>query len=62
MTYRLTCVHVILVRFRLLSGHLLTRLTICSLCILAAISRFGFEGWTLVLIASVSDLCILFYF
>ena len=36
-------------------------LTSCNItiCILV-ISRFGFEGWSLVLIASVPDLCILF--
>ena len=37
----------------------------CSLCILTIrnisyFSRFGFEGWICVLIASVPDLCILF--
>ena len=36
-------------------------LTSCNItiCILV-ISRFGFEGWSWVLIASVPDLCILF--
>ena len=47
-------------------GRLLTRLTICSLCILTicyiSFSRFGFEVWIWVLIASVPDLCILFTF
>ena len=33
--------------------ELLIRFTICSLCILTVISHFGFEGGTLVLIASV---------
>ena len=44
---------------------MLTRLTICSLCILTICNisyfRFGFEGWSWVLIASVPDLCLLFY-
>ena len=44
--------------------ELLTRLTICSLCIftivILVISRFYFEGWIWVLIASVPCLCILF--
>ena len=40
--------------------ELLTRLTICSFCILT-ISNFScFEGWMWVLIASVPGLCILF--
>ena len=42
------------------------RLTICFLCILIfvilAILRFGFEGWSLALIASIPDLRILFTF
>ena len=46
--------------------ELLPRLTICSLCILTlcnfVISRFGFEGWIWVLIASVPDVGILFTF
>ena len=47
-------------------GELLTRLTICSLCILttvfviSVISRFGFEGWIWVVIASAPGLCIRF--
>ena len=44
--------------------QLLTRFTICSFCILTivilVISRFGFEGWIWVLIASVPDMCIRF--
>ena len=47
-------------------NELLIRLTICSLCILTnvilVISRFAFECWIWVLIASVSNLCILFTF
>ena len=47
-----------------LGKELLTRLTVCSLCILTicilVIFRFGFEGWIWVLIASVPGLCILF--
>ena len=48
--------------------ELLTRLTLCSLCILTTvfvilvISRFGFEGLIWVLIASVPGLCTLFTF
>ena len=44
--------------------ELLTRLTICSPCILLSeilvISCCGFEGWIWVLIPSVPGLCILF--
>ena len=44
----------------------LTRLTICSLCIMTLviliISRFGLECWIWVLIASVPDICIHFTF
>ena len=46
--------------------ELLPRLTICSLCIMTlcnlVISRFGFEGWIWVLIASVTDVGIYFTF
>ena len=72
MTFHLTCVYIILVRFGLLSGHLLgntellTRLTyvlfVFCLFVILVISRFGFEGWIWVLLSSVSDLCILFTF
>ena len=71
MTFHLTCVHIVLVRFRLLSGHLLgnscsfdkpyvfsSSVTIC----ISVLSRFGFEGWIWVLIASVPDLCIVYCF
>ena len=43
-------------------------LTLCSLClfflliVILVISHFGFEGWILVLSASVPDICILFTF
>ena len=48
MTFHLKCVHIILVRFRLLSGHLLgnscsTRMTICSLGILNIFAITYFE-------------------
>ena len=49
-----------------LGKELLTRLIICSLCIvfdyvlILVISRFGFEHWIWILIASVPDLCIHF--
>ena len=56
-------VHIILVRFKLLSGQQLTRLTICFLCILTIRSfgffPFGFEGWICVLITPVPGHCIL---
>ena len=58
-TFHLTCVHIILVRFRLLSDHLLRNS--CSFVILV-ISRFDFEGWIWVLIAPGPDLCILLTF
>ena len=53
VTFHLMFVHIILVRSRLLSGHLfgksclLTRLTICSLCILTIgnFSYFPFWFW-----------------
>ena len=60
-----------LVRFRLLSGHLLGNsclldwpyvLFVFFLFVISIISRFGFGGWIWVLIASVPDLCILFTF
>ena len=48
--FHLKCVHIILVRFRLLSGHLLVnscsaRMTICSLCILNIFVITYFEGY-----------------
>ena len=60
-----------LVLFGLLSGHLLGNscslglpyvLIIFSLLVILVISRFAFEGWIWVLIASVPGLCILFTF
>ena len=69
MTFHLRCVHIIFgsvsVAERPLFGkQLLTRSTICSLCILTICNisyfLFGFEGWIWVLIVSVPDLCILF--
>ena len=70
MTFHLTCVHIILVRFRLLSGYLLGNS--CSLCLsyvlfvfllllIFVIFRFGFEGLIWVLIASVPDLYIIHF-
>ena len=42
-----------------LVDHMLSSiLTICNIFI----SRFGFEGWIWILIATVPDLCILFTF
>ena len=69
--FHIACVHIIfksisvteLPRF---GKKLLTRLTICYLCILTncniRYSHFGFGGWIWVLIASVADICILFSF
>ena len=51
VTFHLMFVHIILVRFRLLSDHLLgkscmlTRLTICSLCILTICYFSYFPFW-----------------
>ena len=67
MTFHLMCFHIILVRFGLLSGHLLGNscsfgLPYVLFCILniCNISYFPFLFW--VLIASVLDLCILLTF
>ena len=58
MTFKLMCVHsIFLVRFGLLSGHLLGKS--CSLFINFVIFCFGFEGCNWVLIVSVPGLCIL---
>ena len=71
MTFYLKCVHIIFSSVWVdewppFGKELLTRLTICSLCILTililVISRFGFEGWIWILITSVFGLCILFTF
>ena len=69
MTFHLMCVRIILVRFRLLSCHLLGNscslgwpyvLFVFWLFVILVMTRFGFEGWIWVLIASVVDLCIRF--
>ena len=66
VTFHRTCVHIILIWFRLLSGHLLGNscslglpyvVFVFRLFVILVISRFGFEGWIWVLIASVPDLC-----
>ena len=71
MTFHLTCVYFILVRFGLLNGHLLENscslglpyvLFVFGLFVILVISRFGFGGWIWVLIASVHGICILFSF
>ena len=71
VSFHHTCVHIILVRFGLLSGHRLGNscsvgrpyvLLIFWLFVILVISHFGFEGWILVLIDSVRDVCILFTF
>ena len=64
MTFHLTCIHIIFCSVRVaewppFGKWLLTLQTICSLCVLTlVISRFGFEGWIWVLIASFPDICI----
>ena len=71
ITFHLMCEHIILVLFRFLSGHLLGNS--CSLgwpyvffvfwlLVILFISRFGFEGWNLVMTVLVPDICIRFYF
>ena len=51
VTFHLKCVHIILVRFGLLSGHLLGNscsvghmFSVFLLFVILVISRFGFEG------------------
>ena len=72
MTFHLTCVYISLssvcvAEWPPFGKYLLTRLTICSLCILTTvfvivvISQFGFEGWINVLIDSVPDRCIVLF-
>ena len=67
VTFHLTCVHIILVRFGLLSGHLWEMaahsvdhmfLFVFCLLVILVFSRFGFEDW----IDSVPGICILFTF
>ena len=69
MTFHLTCVHIIfssvsVAEWPLLWKKLLTRLTICSLCILNICNisyfPFWFEGWIWVLIAPVPGRCVLY--
>ena len=64
-------VHIKFSSVRLLSGHILGNscslgwpyvLVLFFLFVILVISRFGFEGWIRVLIASVPDLCIFFIF
>ena len=71
MTFHLMCVHIILVRFRLLSDHLLGISCysvdhifsfVFWLFVILVISRFGFEDWILVLTASFPDFCTLLTF
>ena len=59
------CSYYSLVPFRLLSGHLLVDQMFSlnfDYFVILVISRFGFEGWIWILIASVPGLCILFTF
>ena len=64
MTFYLMLIHIILVRFVLLSGHLLGKscllafLCILTICILV-ISRLSFEEWIWVLIAQFPGHCML---
>ena len=71
--FHLMCVNIIFSSVKVaewppFETELLTRLTICSLCILTicnvilVISRFGFEGWSWVLIALVPGIGILLTF
>ena len=69
MTFHLMCIHIILssvwvAEWPPFGEELLSRLAVCSLCILTICNigyfPFCFEGWFWVLIASVSGLCILF--
>ena len=67
MTFHLMCVHissssVCVAEWPPFGKELLTRLTICSLCILTICNFSCFEGWIWVLIASVPCLCIRFTF
>ena len=71
MTFHLIYVHIIfssisVAEWLRFGKYLLTRLTICALCILTICnirySPFWFEGWILLLIASVPDLYIFFTF
>ena len=62
MTFHPAYVHIISSSVSLLSGHLMGNS--CSVVhmfslyfVILVISRFGFEGWIWVLIASVPDLC-----
>ena len=63
----LMCVHIIfssvsVAEWPPFGKTLLTRLTICFLFAILVISRFHFDGWILVMIASVPDFCISFTF
>ena len=71
MTFYLSCVHIVfssvwVVGWPPFGKKLITRLTICSHCILTnfifSSFPFWFEGWIWVLIASVPGLCIFFIF
>ena len=62
VSFHLMCVNIILVRFGLLNGHLLEKscllglsylIFVFCLFVILVISRFGFEGYIWVLIASV---------
>ena len=66
MTFHIRCVHIILVRFQLLS-ELLWEIAAHSVdhmfsFVILVISRFGFEGWIWVLTATLPDFCILFIY
>ena len=71
MTFHLMFIHIIFSSVRVaewppFGKELLTRLTICYLCVLTicnfSYSRFGFEGGIRVLIAPVPGRCILVTF
>ena len=71
MTFHLTCVHIIFSSvsvaewppFGKIAAHSVDQMfSVVLLFVILVISRFGFEGWSWVLIASVPDLCIRFAF
>ena len=68
MTFHLMCVYITcmlssvwIAEWPPFGKELLTRLAVCSLCILTicSFSYFGFEGWVWALISSVSGLWML---
>ena len=69
MTFQITCVHIIFSSVPVadvweITAHSVdhTFSFVFRLFVILVISRFGLLGWILVLIASVPDLCIVFFF